>query len=86
LARSVLSTLRRFPWRAFRTRLILAGLAIGFVFLFPADTPGGNDLSSKVLSKASDVLFNYVAWEVDALARKILQQQVSIAPYLSGSQ
>lgn len=79
----LLSFLKRIPWRKLRTRLILAVLAVGFVILVPSNTPGGNDLNTKVLGQARDVLFNYLAWEADALARKITQTQAGVAPYLT---
>ncbi len=79
----MLRRLRRIPWDALRTRLILLIIAVGFAFLFPGDTPGGNGLSDKVLGQARDRLFNYVTWEAEALFHKVVQTQSGLAPYLS---
>ena len=43
----MLRRLRRIPWRTIRTRLILAGIALTFIVLFPNDTPAGNSLNDK---------------------------------------
>lgn len=72
----------RIWWRKLRTRLILVVIAAGFVAAFPGDTPGGNSVSDKVLGKAGDILFNYVAWEVQAIGYKLNQVQGGAAPYL----
>ncbi|MCC7447397.1 MAG: hypothetical protein IT324_08280 [Anaerolineae bacterium] len=78
--------IRRIPWRAIRTRLILGAIALGFMIGFPNDTPGGNSLNDRVLGHAKDVLFNYVAWEADAIGVKLVQQQAGLAPYLTEAQ
>jgi len=78
--------IRRIPWRAIRTRLILGAIALGFMIGFPNDTPGDNSLNDRVLAHAKDVLFNYVAWEADAIGVKLAQQQAGLAPYLTESQ
>jgi hypothetical protein len=74
--------LRRIPWQSIRTRLILAGIALAFMAVVPADTPGGNSLNDRVLGRARNVLFNYVAWEAEAIAGK-LNQQAGISAYLT---
>src|SRR5258707_10795497 len=80
--------LRRNRWSAsvIGTRLILLGMALGFVLVFPTDTPGGNSLDERVLGEARDVLFNYVAWEIDAIGGKLTQQQARLAPYTTETQ
>jgi hypothetical protein len=75
--------LSRLSWQAIWARLILAVLALGFVAAFPGDTPAGNNLDDRVLGRARDVLFNYVAWEVDALGSKISQQSSGLAAYMT---
>jgi len=78
--------IRRIPWRAIRTRLILGAIALGFMIGFPNDTPGDNSLNDRVPAHAKEVLFNYVAWEADAIGVKLAQQQAGLAPYLTESQ
>ncbi len=75
--------IRHIPWRAIRTRLILGAIALSFMIGFPNDTPGGNSLNDRVLGHAKDVLFNFVAWEADAIGVKLVQQQAGLAPYLT---
>ncbi len=75
--------LRRISWQSIRTRLILAIIALGVISLFPGDTPAGNSLDDKVLGRARDVLFNYVAWEADALGGKINQDESGLSPYMT---
>jgi hypothetical protein len=77
------SVFKRLSWQAISTRLILAALAFGFITAFPGDTPAGNDLDDKVLGQARDVLFNYAAWEVDAIGGKIGQQASGLAAYMT---
>lgn len=79
------STVRRWL-RRLRTALILGGLAFAFVTLVPNDTPSGNSLNEKVLGKAKDVLFNYVAWELTAIGYKLSQITSGVAPYLDEQQ
>jgi len=62
---------------------MLAGIALVFMAFFPGDTPGGNSLNDHVLGYAKDVLYNYVAWEIDAIVQKIQQLESGIAPFLS---
>ncbi len=78
--------MKSIPWRAIRTRLILIAIAVGIVLLFPADTPGGNSLNDRVLGQAKNDLFNYVAWEADALQQKLVEQQAGLSPYLTEDQ
>src|SRR5919109_2654512 len=75
-----------FSPRFLGTRLILLGIALGFVTIFPGDTPGGNSIDAWVLAKAKESLFNYVAWETDAIIQKIEQGQAGAAPYLTETQ
>ncbi len=75
--------LRRLPWRSICTWSTLALIALAVVVLFPSDTPAGNSLEERVLGKARDVLFNYVAWEVEAIASKIGQQESGPGPYMA---
>jgi hypothetical protein len=81
----MLRRLRRIPWRAIRTRLILAGIALTFIALFPNDTPAGNSLNDKVLGQAKDSLFNYIAWEAGAITTK-LGELSSVAAYMTEAQ
>lgn len=74
--------LRRISWQSIRTRLILAGIALAFMAIFPADTPGGNSLNDRVLGKARNVLFNYAAWEAEAVGGK-LNQRTGVSAYLT---
>ena len=68
--------------RKLRTYAILIVIAVGFIGLFPGDTPGGNSMTDKVLGKTGNILFNYVAWEVQAIGYKLNQVQGGAAPYL----
>lgn len=77
---------RRIPWEALATRLVLLGLALVFLVFFPASTPGGGSLTERVLGKARDDLFNYLAWEVDALFQKFREVQSGLAPFLDEGQ
>jgi len=65
---------------------VLLGVALIFLVLFVADTPGGNSLDERVLGRAKDVLFNYVEWELDAISFKLRQQQAGVSPYLREAQ
>lgn len=76
----------RLLWRKLLTRLTLAGFAILFVVLFPGDTPGGGTLQERVLGQSKDVLFNYAAWELNAIFAKIAQLQSGPAAYLDEAQ
>jgi hypothetical protein len=75
--------LKRLSWQAVWTRLILAVLAFGYIAALPGDTPAGNSLDDRVLGQARDVLFNYAAWEVDAIGSKINQQSSGLAAYMT---
>src|SRR5579859_2357308 len=77
---------RRNPWRTISTWLLLAWLAFGYIAFVPGDTPGGNSLTERVSGQARDVLFNYAAWEAEAFAGKIQQEQSSLARYLTDAQ
>src|SRR5262245_17643099 len=81
----MLRRLRHIPWQAIRTRLILAGVAITFIALFPNDTPAGNSLNDRVLGQAKDSLFNYIAWEAGAITTK-LSELSSVAAYMTEAQ
>ncbi len=69
-----------------KTRLTLGIIALSFISIVPVATPGGNSLTSRVLGKARDVLFNYVAWEIDAINQKFLQSGANTAAYLTDAQ
>src|SRR5258708_9343601 len=69
-----------------KTRLTLGIIALSFMAIVPAATPGGNSLTARVLGKARDVLFNYVAWETDAINQKFLQSGANTAAYLTDPQ
>lgn len=72
-------------WRWFqrgRSYAILLLIAALFVGLVPGDSPGGNSVTDRVLGKADDILFNYVAWELDAIGGKLTQTNAGAAPYL----
>jgi hypothetical protein len=79
---AMVQRLRPIAWQSIRTRLILGGIALAFMAAVPADTPGGNSLNDRVLGRARNVLFNYVAWEAEAIADK-LSQQTGISAYLT---
>jgi len=76
---------RAIPWRGLRTRFILMLWAVGFLALVPTSTPQGDRLEEKVLGKARDVLYNYAAWEVEAVFAKIRQAHGSPVPFMDES-
>jgi hypothetical protein len=69
-------------WGVVAVRGGLGLLALAFVVLFPGDTPAGNSQSNKILGMVKDVLFNYVAWEVEAIGAKLSQTHGGLAAYL----
>jgi hypothetical protein len=81
-----MSVFKRLSWQAIGTRLILAVLALGTIVAFPGDTPAGNSLDDRVIGQAGDDLFNYVAWEADAIASKIEQQSSGLAAAMTEAQ
>ncbi|MEP7287136.1 MAG: hypothetical protein ABI947_15385 [Chloroflexota bacterium] len=73
-------------WQSVRARLTLALIALAYLAIFPGDTPAGNSLNERVLGSAKEVLFNYVAWEANAISRKFDQQQAGLSAYLTEPQ
>lgn len=69
-------------WGVWLVRGVLGLMGLAFVVLFPGDTPGGNSQQDKILGKIGNMLFNYVAWEVEAIGYKLNQTHGGLAPYL----
>ncbi len=74
-------------WRSFRWPLLwklarVLAVCLFMLVTFQTSTPPPGDLITGAASYARDSLFNYVGWELDALAHKAFQWVFGVGSYL----
>ncbi|NPV66236.1 MAG: hypothetical protein HPY64_03730 [Anaerolineae bacterium] len=74
--------LRPIPWRRVRALVRVMLLCAALLIVLQTSTPPPGDLIVGAAAHARDSLFNYVAWEADALAAKAFASLFGVQDYL----
>src|ERR1700694_2596952 len=67
-------------------RLLTIEIAMGLLVIISSDTFYVSRLYDGLIRYAGNVEFDYLGWEVDALAEKVDQEIAGIQPYLTDDQ